>query len=509
MAQKIIEMSGIHKSFPNVKALQDSSFNLYPGEIHSIVGENGAGKSTMMKILYGIYTPDEGTIRIRDKTVHSLTASEAIEWGIGMVHQEFMLVQEFTVLENIILGCEPRKPCGRINFKSAREAIGKYTSTYKLAIHPNRKARDISVGEAQRVEIIKTLYRGAEVLILDEPTAVLTPQESIKLFDILENLRKDGKSIIFISHKLNEVMAISDRITVMRHGRHIATLPKSETTIPELAKLMVGRDVFLNTQRTEGKAGDLLLSVQNVYVPGERELSKLRGLSLDIYKGEILGIAGVDGNGQQELVEALTGLRPVERGRVLFREREIQNLSPLAIRERGISHIPEDRNTRGLNRVFTVEENLIGVSFRKAPFSKGIRLDFSAIRNHAEEMISRFDIRPSEPSISARNFSGGNAQKIVLAREIDLDAALLIASQPTRGVDIGSIETIRNILNSVKKTGTAVLLVSADLEEILALSDRIAVMYEGKITGILNAKDATEENVGLLMAGSSLPAAAV
>ena len=504
MTNKIIEMSGIHKSFPNVKAIDGGRFDLYAGEIHSLIGENGAGKSTLMKTLYGMYTPDAGSIRINGQEIGFFTPHDAIARGIGMVHQEFMLVKEFSVLENIILGFEPRKSGGRIDFKAARERTEHFTKTYHLAIQPNKKAKDISVGEAQRVEIIKALYRGAEVLILDEPTAVLTPQESVKLFDILESLRADGKSIVFISHKLREVTAISDRITVMRQGKTIATVNKKETTIPDLAKLMVGREVFLNTQRTSGQAGETVLSANEIFVPGERELSKLRGLSLEIRKGEILGIAGIDGNGQSELLEALTGLRPVEKGKVVFLGQEIQNLSPYAIRERGMAHIPEDRNVRGLNRAFSVEENLIGVAFRKKPFSDGIRMNFSAVRDYARGLIKKFDIRPSEPQISARNYSGGNAQKIVIAREIDRNAALLIAAQPTRGVDIGSIETIRGVLNEVKKTGTAILLVSADLDEILSLSDRIAVMYEGKITGIVEAADATEENIGLLMTGGSL-----
>lgn len=503
MNNKIIEMSGIHKSFPNVKAIDDGRFDLYPGEIHSLIGENGAGKSTLMKTLYGIYTPDAGSIRVQGRECGTYTPHDAIAWGIGMVHQEFMLVQEFSVLENIILGSEPRKSCGRINFKTARERIDEYTNRYKLAIHTGRKAKDISVGEAQRVEIIKALYRGADVLILDEPTAVLTPQESVKLFDILESLRAGGKSIVFISHKLREVMTVSDRITVMRQGRHIATVKKSDTGVTELAKMMVGREVFLNTQRARSEIGDVLLELKEIFVPGERELSKLRGLNLQVRKGEILGIAGIDGNGQSELAEALTGLRPVEKGSIVFQGREIQNLTPFEIRERGIAHIPEDRNVRGLNRAFSVEENLIGAVVRKPPFSKGIRIDQNVVRSYAEKLIEKFDIRPAGARISARNFSGGNAQKIVLAREIDRDAALLVAVQPTRGVDIGSIETIRNILNEVKKAGTAVLLVSADLDEILSLSDRIAVLYEGRITGIVDAAEATEENIGLLMTGGS------
>lgn len=502
--EKLIEMIGIEKSFPSVKAIDKSKFDLYKGEIHSLIGENGAGKSTMMKILYGLYAPDNGTIMIKGTEYSSLNPKEAIELGIGMVHQEFMLVKEMTVLENIILGFEPKKSRDRIDFKAAREKINHFIETYGLEIQLNKKVIDISVGEAQRVEIIKTLYRGAEVLILDEPTAVLTPQETVKLFEILESLKNDGKSIIFISHKLKEVMEISDRVTVMRHGQYVNTVNKKDTSIPELAKMMVGREVFLNIKKKSIKPGEVLLSVENIFVPGDRELSKLKGVSFNIRRGEVLGIAGVDGNGQSELVEALTGLRKVENGDIKLNNKSIKNLSPIKIRHVGISHIPEDRNKRGLNRKFTIKENLIGGKYYKEPLCKGIQLKESKIREYAEMLVEKFDIRPANIDVSTQNLSGGNAQKIVVAREVDLDTDLLIASQPTRGVDIGSIEFIRETLNKVKEKGTGILLVSADLEEILSLSDRIAVMYEGRITGIISAEEATEENLGLLMTGGRL-----
>lgn len=508
MKNKIVEMIGINKTFPNVKAVEDGKFDLYAGEIHSLIGENGAGKSTMMKMLYGVYTPDSGEIIINGRSMQKLTSKEAIGLGIGMVHQEFMLVKELTVLENIILGFEPVK--GRLNtidFDKAKKKINTYIEKYGLKVDLNKKVADIPVGEAQRVEIIKTLYRGANILIMDEPTAVLTPQETVQLLKILDSLRASGKSIIFISHKLNEVMEISDRITVMRHGHHVCTTDKASVTIPDLAKMMVGREVFLNVKKqpkNEKGKDETLLEIKDIYVPGDREHSKLRGLSLNIKKGEILGIAGVDGNGQNELVEAISGLRKVEKGEIIFKGKCIQGYSPLKIRQAGISHIPADRNKTGLNKQFTIRDNLVSNCFYKKPYSSGIKLNMNKLDQYAEELIKKYDIRPTDKDIRVGDLSGGNAQKVICAREIDGDFDLLIAAHPTRGVDIGSIEAIRNILNKVRQSGKSVLLVSADLEEILSLSDRIAVMYEGKITGIVDADKATEENIGLLMTGGKL-----
>lgn len=503
LTDNLVTMTGIVKTFPNVRAIDGGNFELRPGEIHSLIGENGAGKSTMMKTLYGLYEPEEGEIMVRGEKVVSLTPSEAIRRGIGMVHQEFMLVRELTVLENIILGAEPRRG-SRIDFAAAEKKILQYVESYGLHIQLHKKVNEISVGEAQRVEIIKTLYRGAEILILDEPTAVLTPQESARLFEILDTLRRDGKSIVFISHKLQEVMDISDRITVMRHGKHVGTLDRAGTSIPELARLMVGRDVFLGVQRSEaGQKGETILSVEEIFVPSDRELSKLRGVSFQVCKGEIFGIAGIDGNGQSELVEAIAGLRPVEKGRVVLSGKAVQNMTPLQVREGGLAHIPEDRNSRGLNRTMTIEENLSGLAFRQSPLSRGLALLGREMRRFAERLIGEFDIRPAKPDVSTKNLSGGNAQKVVVAREVDADADLLVASQPTRGVDIGSIENIRKQLVKARDAGTAILLVSADLEEILSLCDRIAVLYEGQITGVLDAADADEEKLGLLMTGGS------
>jgi len=501
--KKVIEMIDIKKSFGSVKAIVDGQFELNEGEIHSLVGENGAGKSTLLKILYGMHNPDEGKMIIRGKEYTHLTPKEALSLGIGMVHQEFMLVQDLTVLENIILGFETNKGI-RIDLESAKTKIQEYIDLYGMHVQLNKKVRNISVGEAQRVEIIKTLYRGAEILILDEPTSVLTPQESVQLFKILNALKKDGKSVIFISHKLKEVMEISDRISIMRQGKYLGTHLKEKTSIPEIAKAMVGRDIFLNSRPNPGKVGQVVLELKDIYAPGDRELSKIRGLNLEVREGEVLGIAGVDGNGQTELIEAITGLRRVEKGEVKFLGKDITNLSPLKIRQEGVAHIPEDRNTRGLNREWSIKDNLVANKFYKKPFSKFLRLNKKEIENYSNELIGKFDIRPKNGDILTSNLSGGNAQKVIVAREVDMNAKLLIAAQPTRGVDIGSIEEIRKYLEQAKFNNTAILLVSADLEEVMALSDRIAVMYEGKITGILSSKEATEDNVGILMTGGKI-----
>lgn len=503
MSNKIIQMTNIKKNFGTVQAISNGFFDLYEGEIHSLVGENGAGKSTLLKILYGMYKFDEGKMVIKGEEYPYLTPKEAIELGIGMVHQEFMLVQDLTVLENIILGFEPSKGM-RIDLDEARIRIQKYIDLYGMDIQLNKKVRNISVGEAQRVEIIKTLYRGAEILILDEPTAVLTPQETVQLFKILNALKKDGKSVIFISHKLKEVMEISDRISVMRQGAYLNTFMKKDTSIPEIAKMMVGRDVFLSANVKTGKVGDVVIELKDIYVPGDRELSKIRGLDLEIREGEVLGIAGVDGNGQTELIDAITGLRKVEKGEIKLLGKNITNLSPLKIRQSGVAHIPEDRNVRGLNKEWSIKDNLIANKFYKSPFSKFIKLNKKEIENYSKELIDKFDIRPKDGEILTSNLSGGNAQKVIVAREVDMGAKLLIAAQPTRGVDIGSIEEIRKYLEEAKKKNAAILLVSADLEEILSLSDRIAVMYEGKITGVLSSKEATEDKLGILMIGGKL-----
>lgn len=498
-----LEMINIKKNFDSVKAIIDGNFNLNRGEIHSLIGENGAGKSTMMKIAYGLYSPDDGIINIKGDRFNSLTPKKALDNGIGMVHQEFMLVKELTVLENIILGFEKKNGIA-INFESSKKEINRYIENYKMDIQINKKVNQISVGEAQRVEIIKTLYRGAEILIFDEPTAVLTPQETKEFFKILNILKNDGESIVFISHKLNEVMNISDRITVMRQGRYIDTVNKDETNIKELAKMMVGRDVFLNNfDKKKIEVSDTVLKVDNLWTSGEKELSKIRGISFDIKAGEIVGIAGIDGNGQSELIEAICGLRKVEKGNVFLDNINITNKSPLKIRNFGLSHIPEDRNLRGLNRDLNMAENIIALKFNKKPYSNNTIINNNKVIDTTNKLISKFDIRPADALVSTMHLSGGNAQKVVVAREVDANSKLLIASQPSRGVDIGAIESIRKILNEEKAKGKAILLVSADLEEILSMADRIIVMYEGKITGTLTPEEANDENLSMLMVGQN------
>lgn len=491
------------KKFPYVQAIDHGHFDLREGEIHSLCGENGAGKSTMMKILYGLYDWDDGVIKVRGEQLdHKYNTFKAINHGIGMVHQELMLVKELTVFENIILGYEPKKNGVLIDREAARKKINHYIEEYGMDIQLDKKVLNISVGEAQRVEIIKTLFRGAEILILDEPTAVLTPQESQKLFEILDILKKDGKTIVFISHKLKEVMQISDRVTVMRAGKYINTVNKEDTSVPDIARMMVGREVLFDLERTKSDHTDTVFEVKNIFVPADRELSKIKGISFNIKRGEILGVAGVDGNGQTELCEALTGFLKVEAGDVYLEGKKVTNLNPKALREAGISHIPEDRNLRGLNKNRDIETNLSSVSFAKRPFSQFGVLNRKQFSKWGEELIKKFDIRPANGKVSVGSLSGGNAQKVIVAREASLGAKVLIAAQPTRGVDIGSIESIRKILDAATTTGTAVLLVSADLDEVMSLSDRIIVMYEGRLTGeVLNDENLDEFELGLLMLG--------
>ncbi|MDO4787897.1 MAG: ABC transporter ATP-binding protein [Johnsonella sp.] len=495
-------MSGIKKTFGNVKAIKNGEFNLREGEIHALIGENGAGKSTMMKILYGLYPFDQGEILIHDKSYAHINPKTAIELGIGMVHQEFMLVKELTVLENIILGFEPRKFLS-IDFDKARKSVQHYIEQYNMDIQLDKKISQISVGEAQRVEIIKTLSRGANIIILDEPTAVLTPQETVHLFKILNNLKKDNKSIVFISHKLNEIMEISDRVSVMRQGEYMGTVNKTETSPQELTKLMIGRDVFLNIEKKVSHAAETVLKAENLWISGEKEISKIKGLSLEVKSGEIVGIAGIDGNGQSELIEAITGLRRVEKGSIRLGGTDITNKSVSFIRKSGLTHIPEDRNIRGLNKEFSIADNLIAVNMDQEPFSKKGILHEGQKEEYAKDLVEKFDIRPADSSVLTSNLSGGNAQKVIVAREVSLGGKLLVASQPTRGVDIGAIESIRNILQDVKEKGLGVLLVSADLEEIMSLSDRIIVMHEGKITGSFDASEADDQSIGLKMMGGN------
>ena len=504
MEEYIVRMENIQKNFGTVKAVRSGQFNLKKGEIHSIIGENGAGKSTMMKMLYGMYPIDGGKIFLNGQELTHYTTKDAIAAGIGMVHQEFMLVNELTVLENVILGFEPTKGLA-IDRQAARKKISQYIETYHMDIQLDKKINQISVGEAQRVEIIKVLARGADIIILDEPTGVLTPQEVRKLFEVLQNLLNDGKSIIFISHKLNEVMEISDRVSVMRRGEYIGTVNKAETNEKELANMMVGREVFLDIDKCATKAGDKVLEVKNIWTSGEKELSKIRNVSFDVRAGEIVGIAGVDGNGQSELAEAIAGLRKVESGSILLDHEDITNKSPKEIRLKGFAHIPEDRNKMGVNKADTVANNLAACSLDEHQYKKlNFILNESAILENAKQKVEKFDIRPTDPKIRVSTMSGGNMQKVVVAREVSLAQKFLLASQPTRGIDIGAIEAIRNILQDAKAKGVGVLLISTELEEVLSLSDRIIVLYEGKVAGIMNAEEANEDNLGILMLGGKL-----
>ncbi|MFV0519406.1 MAG: ABC transporter ATP-binding protein [Lachnospirales bacterium] len=493
-------MENIVKSFGDVKAVKNGQFDLKKGEIHSLIGENGAGKSTMMKLLFGMYPFDNGILEIKGEAIKEINPKKAIDLGIGMVHQEFMLVDDLTVIENIFLGYEPKKGIV-FDFGKARKIVDKYITQYNMNIQVNKKIRQISVGEAQRVEIIKILVRGADVIILDEPTAVLTPQEAKQLFKILKSLKEDGKSIVFISHKLDEVMEISDRISVMRQGEYIGTVNKEDVDQGKLAKMMIGRDIFKKKHKKTSETKSTILEVSNLWTSGEKEMSKIRGLNLSVKGGEIVGIAGIDGNGQSELIEAIVGMRKVEKGSINFLGEDVTNFSVKKIRERGLKHIPEDRNIYGLNKEMSIAENLISVIHDSNKISKRWFIDKQKVNKLAEQLIKDFDIRPPKASMLAGNLSGGNAQKIIVAREVYMEGNLLIASQPTRGVDIGAIESIHTIIEKVKDEGAGVLLISADLEEILTLSDRILVINQGEIVGEVINEDVDEEELGILMLG--------
>jgi simple sugar transport system ATP-binding protein len=496
-------MRGITKKFPLVLANDDVHFQVRQGEIHALVGENGAGKSTLVNILYGLLRPDRGTIRINGQDVQMTDPGDAIRLGIGMVHQHFMLIAPFTVAENVVLGQEPAIG-GMVDISRANRIVRELSEQYGLKVDPTAKVDTLSVGIEQRIEIIKVLYRGAEILILDEPTAVLTPQEVDELFEIMRSLKDQGKTIIFITHKLQEVTAISDAVTVMRRGKVVGTVSVKDTSRQEIATLMVGRQVLLRVERTQADPGDIVLRVKKLHALNNKNLPALRNISFTVREGEILGIAGVEGNGQSELVEVLTGLRRAQSGQVELNGRVITNFAPRMIRERGTCHIPEDRHRRGLVLDFSVAQNMVlGIHYRP-PFVRNLLLDvinFTAIKEKAKRLLQEFDIRPADEENPAGNLSGGNQQKVIVAREFDQNPKLLIAAQPTRGIDVGSIEFIHQRLLQARDEDKAVLLVSADLEEILSLSDRIAVFYEGRIAGILDPSEATEARLGMMMTG--------
>ena len=496
-----VEMRGITKAWPGVVANDHVDFSVRTGEIHALVGENGAGKSTLMNILYGLIHPDSGDILISGKPARITGPRAAISLGIGMVHQHFMLIPVFTVGENVMLGREPVAPGGFYDRAKARREIAELTRRYGLALDADARTGDLPVGLQQRAEIVKVLYRGANLLILDEPTGVLTPQETKELFIVLRDLVKEGKTIIFISHKLREVLEISDRITVMRRGKVVGHLVTKETNQEEIATLMVGREVLLRVDKKPAKPGPVTFKVENLTAVSDRGVEALRGVSFELREGEILGIAGVEGNGQSELVEVLAGMRRATGGRVLLGDQDVTAADAREEREVGVGHIPEDRRAVGLVLHYTVAENLILGRQRSPNFSwRGLVLRLDAIVEWARRLVKEFDIRTPTIETQAHALSGGNQQKIIVAREMGTRPKVLLASQPTRGVDIGAIEFIHRRLVAQRDEGTAVLLVSAELEEIISLSDRIAVLYEGRIVSIEPANTA-EERLGLLMTG--------
>jgi general nucleoside transport system ATP-binding protein len=497
----VLELRGITKRFPGVLANDHIDLTLEEGEIHALLGENGAGKTTLMNILYGLYQPDQGEILVRGKPIDVHSPSDAISSGVGMVHQHFMLVPVFTVTENVMLGDEEVKTGGVLNRKQATQKIRQISEQYGLQVDPDTYIKDLPVGVQQRVEIIKLLYREADILILDEPTAVLTPQEADELFKIMRSLTDRGKSIIFITHKLREVMDVADRITVIRRGKVIGSTRPAEADQSMLAEMMVGRAVQLEVERTPAKAGETVMIVEDLVVLDERHQVAVDGISFDVRAGEVLGIAGVQGNGQTELVEALTGLRPPVSGKVSLVGEEITNAKPRQITELGSAHVPEDRQRDGLVLTFPIADNLVLNTYYQPPFTKGVVLNEAKIHEQADRLIREFDVRTPSAMTSAGALSGGNQQKVIVAREFSRPIHLLIASQPTRGLDVGSIEYIHARIIAKRDEGCAVLLVSSELDEIMGLSDRIAVMYRGKIIEILTAEQATKEKVGLLMAG--------
>ena len=497
----ILELRGITKRFPGVLANDHIDLTLDKGEVHALLGENGAGKTTLMNILYGLYQPDEGEIIVNDKPITVHSPSDAIAAGIGMVHQHFMLVPVFTVTENVMLGDETTRAGGFLDRQSVAAKITQISDQYKLDVDPNAYVRDLPVGVQQRVEIIKPLYRNADILILDEPTAVLTPQEADELFKIMQFLVEQGKSIIFITHKLREVMEFSDRITVIRRGKVVGSAKPAEADQNILAEMMVGRAVDLEVDKTPAQPGKVVLNVENLVVLDERRQVAVDGISFEVCAGEVLGVAGVQGNGQTELVRALTGLAPVQEGKIELDGQDISKATPRMVTELGSAHIPEDRQKDGLVLSFPVADNLVLNTYYLPPFAKGVVLQQGDIVKNANQLIREFDIRTPGPMVKAGSLSGGNQQKVIVAREFSRPIKLLVASQPTRGLDVGSVEYIHRRIIQKRDEGCAVLLVSSELDEVMQLSDRIAVMFRGKIVDVLSAAEATKEGVGLLMAG--------
>ena len=499
----MLELRAITKRFGEVLANDHIDIRVEPGTIHAIVGENGAGKSTAMRIAYGFYTADSGEIVVDGEPRNIQTPHDAIRLGIGMVHQHFMLVDTMTVAENIVLGAEPGSAVA-IDLGQASEEIRALSNEFRLSVDPNALVEDLSVGQQQRVELLKALYRRARLLILDEPTAVLTPQEVEEFFAILRRMREQGKTVIIITHKLSEVLAISDDVTVMRDGRGVGRVKTAETNAAELARMMVGRDVLLRVEKPDARPGEAVLSLRGLSVTVSGGHGGLRDVSFDVRAGEIVGVAGVEGNGQTELIEALAGLVPASQvsGEVQFGGRDITRTDARERYELGIAHVPEDRHRRGLLLDFDLSENsILGLHYRPPAVGPGPLLDLRGIRARAQEIIRDFDVRPANPDLPARALSGGNQQKLIIGREFGLNPKLLLISQPTRGVDIGAIEFIHRKLVGLRDEGCAILLVSAELEEVTSLADRLLVIYHGRIVGEVDPKQSTQEEIGLLMTG--------
>jgi simple sugar transport system ATP-binding protein len=501
-APTVLELKGITKEFPGILANDHIDFDLARGEVHALLGENGAGKSTLMNILYGLYSPDEGEILVKGERVHFSGPGDAIDHGIGMVHQHFMLVPVMSVAENIVLATEPRRGGVLLDYDAADRRVRDLADAFRFKIDPKARIENISVGQQQRVEILKALYRGADVLILDEPTAVLTPQEALELFGILRNLTREGMSVIFITHKLNEVLEIADRITVLRRGKKIETVPKEGSTEDQLARLMVGREVLLRVDKKPPEPGETLLTVEQVSVEDDRGLPAVRDVSFEVRAGEIVGLAGVDGNGQSELIDAITGLRSMHAGRVTVGGKDVENTSARKVLDAGLGHIPEDRQRRGLVLDFTLAENIALHDYKEEPDSRFGWLFPRRLIARARRLLKAFDVRGGGPTTLASALSGGNQQKVVVAREVERDPRVLLAAQPTRGLDVGAIEFVHRRLVEERDQGRAILLVSLELEEVLSLSDRILVMFEGEIVGEYTP-EVTPEELGVAMTGGA------
>ena len=499
----VIEMREITKKFGDFVANDKINLQLRKGEIHALLGENGAGKSTLMNMLAGLLEPTSGDIVVNGKTVNLDSPSKAASLGIGMVHQHFMLVEAFTVAENIILGSETTKH-GVLDLKKASQDILELSKKYGLAVDPNAKVEDISVGAQQRVEILKTLYRGADILIFDEPTAVLTPAEIEELMTIMKNLANEGKSIILITHKLDEIRAVSDRVTVIRRGKSIETVEIGGATNQDLAEMMVGRSVSFKTEKGPSQPKEVVLSIENLVVNENRGVPAVKNLSLELRAGEVVGIAGIDGNGQSELIQAITGLRKVKSGSIKIKGKEVVGLHPRQITEMSVGHVPEDRHRDGLVLDMMISENIALQTYYKEPLSKNGILNYPNITSYAKKLMEEFDVRAASEVVPAKALSGGNQQKAIIAREIDRDPDLLIVSQPTRGLDVGAIEYIHKRLIQERDNGKAVLVVSFELDEILNVSDRIAVIHDGKIQGIVTPETTNKQELGILMAGGKV-----